>query len=398
MDDKDFIIKMIEEGIENELIDFKQEYYSKEKRSDLIKDVCAFANGESKNHKFIVFGVKDTSEVCGMVQNIEDVSNINQLLDENVEPFINISVNTFQYEGKLIGYIKIHNNDDRPYVIKKQYGKTLMKGDIYIRKGATTFKALRSDLNKIYEEKSSIKILLGCSVIFISSEKGEGIVTVQLINYTNMSIAFKEGYITIRNQFSEIERLIFNTDEIPRLDEKPFDLVAKKQQMQEFAFQFESSDCIRLNFDEDGIMHYPLEIKLTFIDIENKEYSSCFEPVALFAQGNVLHKIKRKTQSFRAFLKKEQDNLIDYIIQKDINKICQILDKNCSYFELIHPLKRITGGLPEYYITFTLIKKALLYDKEIVNIFQKYGLSSSFVQLCQSSNNWEDATKMTNNL
>lgn len=140
MGDIEEILYLIEQGVENERVDFKQDYYLKEKRADLIKDICAFANGESNEAKYIVFGVSDQNfEVCGISGDLEDVSNINQLIEENVEPFIDISMAVFDYNRKNIGYIKIHDNNNRPYVIKRDYGKgrILKKGDIYIRKGAT---------------------------------------------------------------------------------------------------------------------------------------------------------------------------------------------------------------------------------------------------------------------
>lgn len=69
MGDIEEILYLIEQGVENERVDFKQDYYLKEKRADLIKDICAFANGESNEAKYIVFGVSDQNfEVCKVLK------------------------------------------------------------------------------------------------------------------------------------------------------------------------------------------------------------------------------------------------------------------------------------------------------------------------------------------
>lgn len=393
MGDIEEILYLIEQGVENERVDFKQDYYLKEKRADLIKDICAFANGESNEAKYIVFGVSDQNfEVCGISGDLEDVSNINQLIEENIEPFIDISMAVFDYNRKNIGYIKIHDNKNRPYVIKREYGKgrILKKGDIYIRKGATIFKALRNDLDIMYSKKYRKQVSICDDFLYIGNVNNKadlsivaGNIQIQFINESDMSITFKYGYITIENQFGKIDRNIITNEGTP-LNENPYELDAKTQKAENFLFMFGSSDCVTLNFDEEGNMNYPTKAKVTFIDLEKNEYSCAFTDVSLLAEGDILHKIKRKYQSFRQFLKKEQSNLIQCIIQDDREKLRKILNEGHSHFELIQSqYGLVNDNSPEYQCTYNLIRDALLRDEKILTLFQQHGLSKDFIDSCR---------------
>lgn len=55
------IIDLIVAHDENDQVDFKKEYYSKEKKYDLIKDIVSFANNTKPKDKYIVFGVENSS-------------------------------------------------------------------------------------------------------------------------------------------------------------------------------------------------------------------------------------------------------------------------------------------------------------------------------------------------
>ena len=54
------IKRFIDEKQENEFVDFKLKTYGKDLvNSELVKDVVAFANGEAKGDKYIIFGVAE---------------------------------------------------------------------------------------------------------------------------------------------------------------------------------------------------------------------------------------------------------------------------------------------------------------------------------------------------
>ena len=56
------IVELIENGIESDIIDFKQQYYHEAKKSEFIKDIISFANASSREDKYIVFFRRDESD------------------------------------------------------------------------------------------------------------------------------------------------------------------------------------------------------------------------------------------------------------------------------------------------------------------------------------------------
>lgn len=161
------IINLIISQDENDQVDFKKEYYSKEKKYDLIKDIVSFANNIKPKDKYIVFGVENSTWNVLEIDraSLPDISEINNLLHSYVEPFIDVELGYLDYQGVTIGFIRIPHHDlNRPYVISKEYNKNkgvfLRKGEIYTRKGATNFIAERSDLDCIYHNKGTLDINL----------------------------------------------------------------------------------------------------------------------------------------------------------------------------------------------------------------------------------------------
>ncbi|MDP3387881.1 MAG: ATP-binding protein, partial [Eubacteriales bacterium] len=156
MTDNEKILSYINKGVESEVVDFKQIFYSSLKDSNIAKHVAAFANNSINEDKYIIFGVTDkTREICGIdPESIPDIAHIENYLSEKIEPYISISVSCLKIDEKEIAYLKIKKeNLDRPYVIKNDCGmkNTIQRGDVYIRKGTYNSKALRTDLDKIYE-------------------------------------------------------------------------------------------------------------------------------------------------------------------------------------------------------------------------------------------------------
>lgn len=154
------IRELLHQHQENDYLDIKKEYYKKDKKYELIKDVVSFSNNLCNKDKYIIFGIEDKSfEILGIKkEDLPDISEVQQLLDEYVEPTINFSIESEILDAKYIGFLKITNkNRNLPYIIKKSYGQSgktfLKKGEIYIRKGATNFIANRNDLDLIYSSK-----------------------------------------------------------------------------------------------------------------------------------------------------------------------------------------------------------------------------------------------------
>jgi len=129
---------------ESEALDFKKEQYpfdnaSDGQKSELLKDILAFANAWRQTDAYILIGVKEVrggrSAVFGVTQH---------LLNQNLQQFVNQKTNrpvTFSYapiafENTEIGVITVPLQD-RPVYLAKSYGKLEAKA-VYIRRSDTT--------------------------------------------------------------------------------------------------------------------------------------------------------------------------------------------------------------------------------------------------------------------
>lgn len=95
------IIELIEKRRETEIVDFKLHFYAKECKFDLIKDMVSFANSCIEEDKYIIFGFDNNNNIFNNVEYdiIEDISNYVQLLNEYVEPFLDFTIDKFNYNN-----------------------------------------------------------------------------------------------------------------------------------------------------------------------------------------------------------------------------------------------------------------------------------------------------------
>jgi len=150
---------------ESERFDIKMKYYDESKKYDMVKDVVAFANNSLCEDKYIVFGINDNDwSVCGIDRNkIPNISDIEQLINEKVEPKLKIKLDFIELQAHELAVLTIcKENNDRPYVVTKSVGSSMgkpviHKGMIYIRNGATNSEITRRELDTIYATKQNIR-------------------------------------------------------------------------------------------------------------------------------------------------------------------------------------------------------------------------------------------------
>lgn len=210
------IIGLIENRKETEIVDFKLRFYAKECKFDLIKDMVSFANSCIEEDKYIIFGYDNKNNIFNNVDYdiIEDISNYVQLLNEYVEPFLDFTIDKFNYNNTDMAYICIKKtNLNRPYMIKKEFSKKgtifLRRGEIYIRKNANNFIASRADLDVIYEARRQIKI--NPANVFYKVTLKNGIerknlwcLKIGLINNTNLNLSINSGKLLIKTKTSNV--------------------------------------------------------------------------------------------------------------------------------------------------------------------------------------------------
>jgi hypothetical protein len=132
---------------ESEALDFKVTQYpfdsaTNEQKSELLKDVLAFANAWRQSDAFILIGVEEVRGHRSVVRGIST-----HLLNQNLQQFVNSKTNrpmSFSYsgvtvEGLQIGLLTIPIQD-RPLYLLKDFGR-LKANTVYIRRGDTTAEA-----------------------------------------------------------------------------------------------------------------------------------------------------------------------------------------------------------------------------------------------------------------
>lgn len=142
-------------GNESETLDFKSQQYpfdkaTDEQRSELLKDILAFANAWRESDAYILIGVEEVKGGRSIVRGIA-----NHLLNRNLQQFVHSKTNrpvSFSYsaetiDGVGIGVISVPLQN-RPLFLKKDYGK-LKANVVYIRRSDTTSEADPDEVSRM---------------------------------------------------------------------------------------------------------------------------------------------------------------------------------------------------------------------------------------------------------
>lgn len=163
------LIEIIKYHSESVHVDFKSYEYSlgkHAKKNEFLKDVSGMANHPSNEPKYILIGIEEKN---GMASEFNDIStltdqaNYQQFVEENIEPKINFEYKSFEYEGFKLAAFIISNNEERPYLFRKNVKKTgdrtqeFRIGDGFIRTGTSTRKLTRKDFEEIYTKRLESK-------------------------------------------------------------------------------------------------------------------------------------------------------------------------------------------------------------------------------------------------
>lgn len=282
---------------ECETVDFKKTFYLKKRYVDLLGDVIAFANSHSKESKYIICGVKEengTKDLVGL-DSFTDQSIIEQLIFENIEPFLNFKLHAIIYQEKRFHVIELLP-DNRPYLLKKKYGD-LNKGFIKIRRGATNDFITRVDLDRIYNEGNmDLKILDG----FLYATKpdlGCAELKCKLSNHTDKSLTIVWGCLEIyEGDIKLTEHRLYGIKDNHVGADFQLKLTPKDEIVTDFHFGFTSSQCFPLAVNIDGVTSKHLKYKVTLFDADNKEYTAMYDKGFLLVKGKFLWKVRVKNK------------------------------------------------------------------------------------------------------
>lgn len=129
---------------EGSTLDFKRDQYpfdkaTPEQKSELLKDILAFANAWRRTDAYVLVGVDDVqggrSKVIGVISHFDDAS-IQQFVNGKTNRPITFSYEVFPFEGVQVGVFHIPLQD-RPIYLKSDFGKLKLR-DVHIRRGSST--------------------------------------------------------------------------------------------------------------------------------------------------------------------------------------------------------------------------------------------------------------------
>ncbi|MBA7533709.1 hypothetical protein ES705_25952 [subsurface metagenome] len=141
-----------EEGVE---LDLKSQQYcfikaSDEEKSELLKDILAFANAWRRSDAFILIGVQEIkggrSNVIGISDLLDDAA-IQQFVTTKTNRPVIFSYQNLSFEGKNIAVLHIPLQQ-RPFYLKKDYGN-LKKETVYVRRGSSTNVASLDEISRM---------------------------------------------------------------------------------------------------------------------------------------------------------------------------------------------------------------------------------------------------------
>lgn len=144
-------------------LDFKRDQYKFEKgsgpdskgilksKSELLKDILAFANTIRTSPAYILIGVEEIrggrSKVVGIKRHLDD-ARLHQFVNTKTQRRVEFSYSTFTVGGYQVGVIEIGQDQDRPIFLKKRFGK-VKKEEVYVRDGSSTSVASPAEVTEM---------------------------------------------------------------------------------------------------------------------------------------------------------------------------------------------------------------------------------------------------------
>lgn len=151
MDDDTLIEQLLYRG-EGDALDFKLEQYvfegsDDDSKSELLKDIIAFANSWRETTAYIVIGVRDTPRgIVGLNRDLDD-SRIQQFINNKMNKPIRFEYRSLEYRGKTLGLYSIPVQE-RPFHAERNFGKVVNEV-VYVRRGSATAIAKPEEIAKM---------------------------------------------------------------------------------------------------------------------------------------------------------------------------------------------------------------------------------------------------------
>lgn len=137
---------------ESSTLDFKRDQYpfagaTDEEKSELLKDILAFANAWRRTTAFILVGVEEVkggrSRPVGVTRHLND-NDLQQFVNSKTNRPVSFAYAAYDLGGEQIGIFEIPVQS-RPVYLKKPFGK-LAPSTVYLRRGSSTDTAQLDEL------------------------------------------------------------------------------------------------------------------------------------------------------------------------------------------------------------------------------------------------------------
>ena len=298
---------LLKHSIESEFLDYKEKVNFKNNKVDFLRDIIAFANVDSSRDKYIIYGVKESKDghiFVGLSDfDIGDPSIYQNLINEKIEPYINIEFLKGEFENKkyIILVIKA-DKDKRPYIVSKAYENNniiLQKGESWIRIGSSKDRLIRRNYENIYNDRRGpLEIQLNDTMLFVDNA---GLANLELL-LTNISIfnrVFNYTFFSIEdeneNQLTVIKMISCtsngNTQKGSFTTDFVLNIPSKSEMHGVGIFPFSTSQAVLVGLDiyGEGTHKYIFKLKLRHgID---KEYLYTYYDCDIYAKEDVLRKV-----------------------------------------------------------------------------------------------------------
>jgi hypothetical protein len=140
---------------EGTALDFKRDQYpfvdaTDDQKSELLKDILAFANSWRRTSAYIVIGVDEDrakrTSPPGIVVHLDD-ADLQQFVNSKTNRPVEFSYRSQTYRGKELGIIEVPLQE-RPVFLTKGFGR-LKKDTVYVRRGSSTDEADPSEIARM---------------------------------------------------------------------------------------------------------------------------------------------------------------------------------------------------------------------------------------------------------
>lgn len=300
---KDKLIKILNLENECEWLDFKSIQYIK--NENLLKDVMAFANSKHLGSKYIIIGVKEYpnggKDILGIANDeIKDSSEIQNLILSNIEPDINLQYYPIDLDSKKIVILEIKDSQDKPYMLKKDYGK-LKSGTCYIRKGSLQKKALRNDYDSFYRLKENMTVEILDDAFFLPGSLDYANTRIIIKNHSLNPLTIMNGYLELFDQSGEplTSHWLGGFDNKVNGRDFTLHIPAKTEVFGDAWFRILPVQIEKLNLDVDSVSIKPVSAKLVIIDSSENEYITKTDNYSVIRNQNIITKNRKNKNKFK---------------------------------------------------------------------------------------------------